>query len=240
MPRRRTYYRKRRPYKKKTWTGRTKSKKSRAKYRTRASVGRLPGVIVPDRAFTKLKYTQRLSLTSTAGVGNTYQFRGNDLYDPDYTSTGAQPEGYDQWAAFYTQFRVYGSKISVKFVGVGTTQPTQSFELCLVPSSLTNTYSTMEDAMAAPYSVFAVKNVSNETSILKSYMGTRKMEGIPKATILDLDYAGTTSPGSTPTRQWIWNIIVEAADRTSTATVIAYVTITYYAEFFHRQNLTLS
>lgn len=46
-------------------------------------------------------------------------FRANDLYDPDYTSTGHQPMGFDQLMAFYDHFVVSQSRITVQFKNLG-------------------------------------------------------------------------------------------------------------------------
>lgn len=61
----------------------------------------------------RLRYTDKVSLTTTAGVVGTYAFRANSIFDPDYTGTGHQPLGHDQWAIFYNHYRVLGSKITV-------------------------------------------------------------------------------------------------------------------------------
>lgn len=48
---------------------------------------------------------------TTAATG--HMFRLNSVYDPDYTATGHQPRGYDQWAALYAYYRVHVATYSV-------------------------------------------------------------------------------------------------------------------------------
>ena len=55
-------------------------------------------------------------MTSTAGAMQTKIVRANDIFDPDYTGTGHQPMGFDQWAVLYNHFVVLGSKVTCRFV----------------------------------------------------------------------------------------------------------------------------
>lgn len=54
-------------------------------------------------------------------------FRANSLYDPDYTGTGHQPNGFDALMAAYDHFTVLATKIRVRTIqagsGGGTIEP---------------------------------------------------------------------------------------------------------------------
>ena len=75
------------------------------------------GTTVPDRIFVKLRYVERIVLT--AGSSNSYVFRGNSIFDPNYTSTGGQALATDQWNSFYQQYRVHSSSIKVVINATG-------------------------------------------------------------------------------------------------------------------------
>lgn len=61
---------------------------------------------VPDHVTVCLRYAQVVAL-STASTGYAENiFRINSVFDPDYSGAGSQPVGFDQWAAFYSQYRV--------------------------------------------------------------------------------------------------------------------------------------
>jgi hypothetical protein len=47
-----------------------------------------------------------ITLDMTSGVTGTYSFRLNSPFDPNYTASGHQPMGFDQWAAFYNHYVV--------------------------------------------------------------------------------------------------------------------------------------
>lgn len=68
---------------------------------------------IPDEQFVTFRYSGSSSQAAT-GSYFLYQFRGNSLYDPDYTSAGAQPVGFDQWSALYTRYRVYEYTMKVR------------------------------------------------------------------------------------------------------------------------------
>jgi len=68
----------------------------------------------PKSMITKHRYVSTHTLTpSGAALIASYQFRGNSLYDPDYTSAGHQPLGFDEYSNLYEHFTVLGSKISI-------------------------------------------------------------------------------------------------------------------------------
>lgn len=214
-------------------------KKYKQKMMTKASFTRLKDVIGSDRLLTKLMYSQRVSLTSTAGAITSQLFSGNGLYDPDVSGTGSQPEGFDQMMALYGRYRVYSSKIKVDFINVGSTNATSAFEICIVPVPGNATgFTTMDDAKAAPYAKYGVYNIWNLQRI-SHYIGTEKIYGLHKNAVeIETTYAGTSA--SSPTLEWTWQIYVQSADRSSTATCYTYTTIEYYSEFFDRNQLQLS
>lgn len=96
----------------------TKSKKKNGKRNTKFQrfsnkVGYGYKTAFPPRAFAKLKYgSGNVGATSTVGV-YANQFRLNGLYDPDYSGTGHQPMGFDEYAALYGDYRVHGCKVKI-------------------------------------------------------------------------------------------------------------------------------
>jgi len=72
--------------------------------------------VFPARVAKKLRYSTSFQLTSTSGAVASYVFRANDLYDPDVTSTGHQPMGFDQLCpGWYNHFCVTHALIKVIF-----------------------------------------------------------------------------------------------------------------------------
>lgn len=50
---------------------------------------------------------------ATAGAGAYYTFSINNMYDPNFTGTGTQPIGYDQYSALYGRYRVLSARVEV-------------------------------------------------------------------------------------------------------------------------------
>lgn len=120
MPYNRTYKPRsaKRPYNK---ADATKRAMDQYKRRTRMQFQRLSTVksvgtdLLPPVRWVKHTYVEQLQLTPVAGNSYAaYTFRTNSLYDPNYTSGGHQPYGYDSLALQYTRYLVYKSTIRVE------------------------------------------------------------------------------------------------------------------------------
>lgn len=61
----------------------------------------------PDRYLTKMEYRMNKVVGNNPPYTNTWDWRLNSIYDPDYTGTGHQPMWYDQFSALYRKYRVY-------------------------------------------------------------------------------------------------------------------------------------
>jgi len=80
-------------------------------------------------------YEPSFSLTGTAGVYSQYVFTANGLYDPNITGTGHQPLGFDTMMAYYEQYTVVSSKITIRACGNGT--QAVNVGMCLAPDTTT-------------------------------------------------------------------------------------------------------
>jgi len=72
--------------------------------------------LVPDRMILRMRYRDNKLLNLSAPDGH-YDYRLNSIYDPDVSLVaGHQPLGYDQWAVFYTKYRVFRADVKCTFV----------------------------------------------------------------------------------------------------------------------------
>lgn len=67
--------------------------------------------LFPPKTTRMLRYSASFALTCTSGVVNSYVFRANDCYDPDFTGTGHQPMGFDQMMLSYDHFCVRRARL---------------------------------------------------------------------------------------------------------------------------------
>nr|QXP07627.1 MAG: putative capsid protein [Arizlama virus] len=76
----------------------------------------------PRSRFVKLTYADFWTLASGAGASHAFNnFKINSLYDPDDSGVGGQPSLFDQWAAFFNRYKVYGVRVSAHFTAVTDT-----------------------------------------------------------------------------------------------------------------------
>lgn len=110
------------PYRRRRYGRRRYSKKR--SFPSKKTFGMNPRIL-PLKFATTLKYVQNVTITnSVVGICNAHTFRANSIYDPDFTGTGHQPRGTDQFlgsGALYEHFTVVGSKIRVRFNNTNAT-----------------------------------------------------------------------------------------------------------------------
>ena len=111
-----------------------------------------PEAVAPDSVRVHLRYNTRSSFGWTTTGFGAYVFNLSSLYDPDYTSTGHQPTGFDQWMLIYNRYRVYNVKVHAIF-SVHSSETTQVGEVTMVPqTSTTTTYSSIAEYIEDPLS----------------------------------------------------------------------------------------
>jgi len=127
------------------------------------NLGRGP---IPDHAIVRLKYTQQFSSTGTSldQIMNL-----NSLFDPDRTGTGHQPLGRDQYASFYSRYRVF--RVFVKILaGVDPGISGVPGKITLVADNSVVPYTDAPTAAEQKYaSVHGVAATGDITMIMRNY-----------------------------------------------------------------------
>lgn len=77
----------------------------------------------PQSRRAMLRYSDKITITSTAGTIGTHLFRANGIYDPDWSGVGHQPMGRDLYANLFNHYVVVGARISVKALGGQASSP---------------------------------------------------------------------------------------------------------------------
>lgn len=209
-------------------------RKFRSKYTKPSTISRVRGVGYPDRIVTKLKYVDSFGLSSSP-VAN-YIYRGNSLYDPDVTTGGHQPLFYDQYIAVYEKYRVFGSSIRIQVVNESTVPAYVIITPSTSPVTLTTVSAILEQNRASSLRVILPNGYNSSSQ--KRYCSTKQATGVTYKEILDQDYAATY--GANPINLWYWNLFAESIDNTTNLSLRFIVTITFYCEFFDRQNVAQS
>lgn len=218
--------------KKRVVQGKPKSKKGKQrKTYTRArpyevSMSRMG---VPDALRCTLTYADVFTINPGAQAG-VYTFRGNSLFDPDYTSTGHQPYYYDQLAQMYSRYRVYSSRIKVSAMNNVGTSPVQ---ITLVPASEVVSLGLGSYPLEYPRAKGAkMMGVSGyQTTVVTHAATTREILGLKNKQVLDEDFSALT--GANPVSIWYWMVSAYNVQATN-VNVGVQVKIEYECEFYDR------
>lgn len=187
---------------------------------------------VADSVRTSLTYSDVIAITPGGVIGQ-YTFRGNSCFDPDYTSSGHQPQYYDQLSELYTRYRVYGSRISVSAINE---QVGSALQVTVIPSSDITTFTSSTYPLEHPYAkglrLLGVGGLMSAKT--RHTMTTARILGLRPREILDQDYSAST--GATPASVWYWQIVAQDLSSENVQTSMQVV-ISYDVEFYDR-NLT--
>ena len=204
--------------------------------RTATTLSKGPYTNIGDRARTTLRYVAYGSI-STASLGYGEQiFRLNSLFDPDYSGAGAQPLGFDQWAAFYQRYKVLCAHVKVEFAA-----PTSLAEsiVSIIPNLVNTIDNSGVNAMAEPnarYSIFSTNGGWKPT--LELVMPLEKLFGITKEEFGEESYTAATS--GSPVNVGYLHVRVDTASGGLSGSVYYLCTIDFDVEFYQRVELELS
>lgn len=204
----------------------------------------------PDRKIARLKYVDFITLNPTASasaVPTLHHFRANSLFDPDQTSTGHQPRGFDEHAAIYDHYTVIGSKLKATFesdVDNVATVGQYCFSMLQDTNSTPGSLSDIMEGGQGKTSVnYRPRNAnSGKSVVLTSKYSPYKMFGIPKKDSLTAVDSLTPTIGSNPNEDAIYTIGVICQRTTSTdpPPLIVRVEIEYIAIFTEKRPISQS
>jgi len=98
-----------------------------------------------------LKYHSEIVLDPSTATPAWHVFSANGLFDPDITSTGHQPYGFDQYMAQYNHYTVVGAKITVHYSNVSST--TQPYILTIRTAAGTTPLTNRTQILEAPINI---------------------------------------------------------------------------------------
>lgn len=200
----------------------------------RANLGSL--VSGPDSVKVKLKYVEKVPMSTMTTLGSwSYAFRLNSVFDPNFTGTGHQPNGFDQWAAFYGKYRVLGGSWRVTFANSDATYPV---DLVAVERANDNSVdSNVQSYLQEPRSHYAAASTRGAPAVsLSSSFQNQKLLGLDSKEFADQDYAAlvTTNPA---VQTWLMLFAQVFNSELSNADQSIMVEIWYDVVFYEREEL---
>lgn len=176
----------------------------------------------------RLKYIDNgFSATPSSALYQVDQvFRGNSVYDPDYTGVGVQPYGYDEICALgYAAYCVRASKITVNFMCNATTKKLRVF---LVPTLSTSLAYTDPSDLSAYRNVRQISVDSqnlNRRNRISHYCTSKWMFAANPPN------QGISLVNNNPGTAWYWHVIFDTSDTAEEVEILYDVKIVYYTIF---------
>jgi len=198
--------------------------------------------LFPASIVRRLTYhEEELAFTSTSGVPGGYVFSANGMYDPNITSSGHQPLGFDQMMLMYEQYTVVSSKITVDILNSNNTALSRA-TVYLSPDAviLSSPNQALENGliktvMLFPNTTFLSCKQINMNCDIRRYFGRNRSA---RALVNDPDLFGTAA--SNPSEQAYFVISAWDPFGANTLSYFLNVTVEYTAVFWEPRKLTES
>lgn len=176
----------------------------------------------PARQCARLRYSQSLTLSATAGTPGYNLFRCGSIYDPDYTGAGHQPYGHDTYAAIYNHYRVLRSTCTVS-----TVNSPSGILGCSIKddSTVEGNYDTIREAKGTNYIV--LNSAGSKNKVMQWY--SDKM--LPDTA------RNSSTMGANPADDMYFHVWYEAATSTGTGTANIVVDIVYDVYMYELKDL---
>lgn len=194
--------------------------------------------VCPDVMRARLKYTEQRNL-SGSGLSNfnSYVFRGNSIFDPNFSGGGHQPLGHDEWSNFYRRYRVIGAKITV--MASSDTAVNMTIGVSALNSSSGPAQGESYQESDYTRTAHMGGDAGNNIAKVELYVPTHKIRGGPPNLVrYEEDYAALF--GVNPAKQFFFHIWDLSTDGSTTWDVNHTVTIEYYVEMYDREFLSQS
>lgn len=193
---------------------------------------------LPDKYVTTLKYSDRIPLTSISGLVNSQIFRGNSIYDPDYTSIlNLSCRGFAELKELYSIYKVISSRINIKYISNVQTSGAV-MEIGLTPTVSATDVTTLDPELFTeiPYGKFMLGagDASSSKFQLTHYMTSSQMLSHQYA---NNAFSASSFMESNPTLQWFWHVNTQTVDESTTQSGYLYVNIKYYVELSSRKTV---
>lgn len=229
--RRKTGYRKpyRRPYRRRR--GRYPAKRT-----SRTSVRIKSPSLIPDRYFCKLNYAENFSQNTTTSLfTRVYQ---SSLFDPRNAVGGHQPLGFDQMAALYDKYIVFGMRYDIQVYN----DSSSPVDFAVVWKNVSTTTTNFELLQERPYSdlhLISGNNAGRAKQRFRGYMSVAKMHGVAKK-VINTDDKFNSTVTSDPSLMLYLHLYQIAHDGATSVFLDYMVKITYYACFYDRKPISSS
>lgn len=189
------------------------------------TLGKL-GLGFPQKMMIAHKYIDQITMTSISGETKNYVYVTNNLYDPNSTGGGHQPQGFDDMASIYDRYTVIGAKIELMALQSPTTTINGTFGLFIDNSSTWNGQSPFDSGEQSNKGRYIMlSNVQIKPGRLTAKWSAKKAFG---GTIMANSALSGSSTGGPASSQY-FSMTYQPFDQASAGSVQVAVKITYLA-----------
>lgn len=188
----------------------------------------------PRKLIDKLRYCDAYNITiNTSGgplTGIWSQVLQTSLYDPDLTLTGHQPMYFDQLAAIYAKYRVYGIGYHITFCNTNTSQLMPVVILHTPNSSVVSTsnWNLIEEQTGSRKVVIGPS--SSKPTVVKGYISIARTLGISGVDVrTDPNFEAAIN--SNPARMAFLHLYASSLNTSAGNIMNVNMRLTYYCEF---------
>lgn len=207
--------------------------------RGRKTGGYAPVTSITSKRTVRFPYPSGNILTEAAPLaGFVWSYRVNSLFDPDFTSTGLQPLGFDQFSALYGRYAVIHTTFEVAFAN--TTSLPERVGFFLSPQSTVPSASSAWDMQPFGQSR-TIGAVGSGTDVLTLRGSTSLFNelGVTRRQYQDeADFSASTS--ANPLRVLYLHVFTHGLTGASNATCSAFVKLNMVAELSQLVSQTYS
>lgn len=218
-------------------------RKKKAGKKARGRVHRLRAF--PDKLKVRLRYTSApyyLNMDNTTKVQLTTHFTGNNCYDPETSIGGGQPKYFDQLRLIYKYHTVTSSRIKVTCIApTNSNTNTNPYYATVIPTSQIlypafsgfDWQSYPEYAHAKTRLIQDIAGVPLNQKVIKHFMRTSKIQGIPKVTAKDTAHKVDNDNGNFVQggQSWYWAVVLANHLLSSNCQTTIQVMIEYFVTF---------
>jgi len=168
---------------------------------------------IADSFTTDMPYGAAFAINVAAGAAAYYSWRGNSVYDPDYTGVGYTAFHYSKISLLYNRYRVLSSQLEVALMNTGASACT-----AYIIATIVNGPPGVNQLLGSKHMSFA-QLVPGGPATWKHRAGmtTHQVFGVPKTQVLsEDDFAGLV--GGNPNNVWYWHLYF--VNNTAVATTV--------------------
>jgi hypothetical protein len=177
---------------------------------------------IPDVTSLKFVYSDYRVLVATSNQAE-YVYRAMSLFDPDFTGTGEQPDGFDLWKTLYQNYRVVAVKVEVQAQSNGTAAVNNLLAVAVMPDSAA--LNSAQEVAGLRKSQSTLFNNATIGRVKRTYH-ISELYGVSDVTVLSESNFGALISANPVNNQFI-HVAVES--NASAGESMIWVKLTYYA-----------